>query len=277
MTGTPDAQGAGGHRSLGGFVMFARAARVVSSLVCVALPLVAQAPAAARFDSTWFAGMKWREIGPFRGGRVATVAGDPANALVFYAGVTGGGVWKTTDAGLTWKPVTDGQISSGSIGALAVAEADPNVVYVGSGESTLRGNVSPGDGMYRSTDAGKTWAKIGLADAGQIARIAVHPKDADLVYVAVIGHVFAPNPTRGVYRSKDGGKTWQKILSKNDSTGAIDLWLDPQNPRIVYAALWQAQRTPWSFSSGGAGSGLYKSTDGGDSWTELTRNKGLPH
>ncbi|HXI32884.1 MAG TPA: glycosyl hydrolase [Gemmatimonadales bacterium] len=263
--------------------MFARAARVVASLVLVAFPLVAQrrppAPAtapAASLDSTWFAGMKWREIGPFRGGRVAAVAGDPANQLVFYAGVTGGGVWKTTDAGLTWKPVTDGQITSGSIGAVTVADADPNVVYVGTGENTLRGNVSPGDGMYRSTDAGKTWTKIGLADAGQIARIAVHPKDADLVYVAVIGHVFAPNPTRGVYRSKDGGKTWQKILSKNDSTGAIDLVLDPQNPRIVYAALWQAQRTPWGFSSGGAGSGLYKSTDGGDNWTELTRNKGMP-
>jgi len=138
--------------------------------------------------------MKWREVGPFRGGRVAAVAGDPANQLVFYAGVTGGGVWKTTDAGLTWKPLTDGQISSGSIGAVAVADADPNVVYVGTGENTLRGNVSPGDGMYRSTDAGKTWSKIGLADAGQIARIAVHPKDADLVYVAVIGTCSPPTP-----------------------------------------------------------------------------------
>jgi len=243
-------------------------------LLFAVAPLAAQAP--VKIDTTWYQALRWREIGPFRGGRVDAVAGVPDQPLVYYMGATGGGVWKTTDGGLTWAPVSDQHFTSGSIGAIAVAESDPNVVYVGSGEETVRGNVSPGDGMYRSTDAGKTWAKSGLADAGQIARIAVHPKDADLVYVAVLGHAFGPNLTRGVFRSKDGGKTWQKVLSRNDSTGAVDVVLDPTNPRIVYAALWQEQRTPWSFSSGGAGSGLFKSVDGGDTWTELTKKKGMP-
>jgi photosystem II stability/assembly factor-like uncharacterized protein len=164
----------------------------------------------------------------------------------------------------------------GSIGAIAVAPSDPNVVYVGTGESTLRGNLSPGDGMYRSTDAGKTWSRIGLADGGQTARIMVDPRDPDRAYVAVLGHAFGPNATRGVFRTTDGGKTWQKILFKSDSAGAVEVVLDPTNPRILYAALWQVQRTPWSFTSGGQWSGLYKSTDGGDSWTDLTRKKGMP-
>jgi photosystem II stability/assembly factor-like uncharacterized protein len=235
---------------------------------------LAQAP--ARFDSTIYAGLRWREIGPFRGGRVAAVAGDPVHPLVFYMGATGGGVWKTANAGLSWEPIADSALGAGSVGAIAVAPSDPNVIYVGTGESTLRGNVSPGDGMYRSTDAGRTWSRIGLADGGQTSRIMVDPRDPDRVYVAVLGHVFGPNATRGVFRSTDGGKTWQKILFKSDSAGAVDLVLDPSNPRVLYAALWQAQRTPWSFTSGGRWSGLFKSTDGGDTWTELTRNKGLP-
>ena len=235
----------------------------------------ATAPTAA-VDTLWLRGLTWRQIGPFRGGRVDAVVGDPKQPLVFYFGATGGGVWKTTDGGLSWRPLGDGQLSAGSIGAVAVADADPNVVYVGTGEQTLRGNVSPGDGMFRSTDGGKTWTRAGLRDAGQIARIVVHPGNADVVYAAAFGHAFGPNPMRGVYRSADGGKTWNKVLSRNDSTGAIDLVMDPTNPRILYAALWQAQRSPWDFSSGGKGSGLFKSTDGGDTWSELTRNKGMP-
>jgi len=235
---------------------------------------LAQVP--TRFDTTLYSGLRWREIGPFRGGRVAAVAGDPVHPLVFYMGATGGGVWKTANAGLTWEPIADSALGAGSIGAIAVAPSDPNVIYVGTGESTLRGNVSPGDGMYRSTDAGKTWSRIGLTDGGQTARIMVDPRDPDRVYVAVLGHVFGPNAARGVFRTSDGGKTWQKVLFRSDSAGAVDLVLDPSNPRVLYAALWQAQRTPWSFTSGGRWSGLFKSTDGGDTWTELTRNKGLP-
>ncbi|HEX4633934.1 MAG TPA: glycosyl hydrolase, partial [Gemmatimonadales bacterium] len=250
--------------------------RVVVILLTLSLfPTLAHAQTSA-VDTARYAGLRWREIGPFRGGRVDAVAGVVGQPLVYYMGVTGGGIWKTVDGGHTWEPVSDKALTAGSVGALAVAESDPNVIYAGTGEETVRGNVSPGDGMYKSTDAGKTWSRIGLADAGQTGRIAVHPKNADLVYVAVMGHAFGPNPTRGLYRSADGGKTWQKVLSRNDSTGAVDVVLDPTNPRIIYASLWQEQRTPWDFSSGGAGSGLFKSTDGGDTWTELTRKKGLP-
>ena len=191
--------------------------RLVLAL-CLGAPAVTGAQVSTRIDSSWFTGLRWREIGPFRGGRVDAVVGDPRQPLVFYFGATGGGVWKTTDGGLSWRPLGDGQLSAGSIGAVAVAEADPNVVYVGTGEQTLRGNVSPGDGLFRSTDGGKTWARAGLRDAGQIARIVVHPGNADLVYAAAFGHVFGPNPMRGVYRSADGGKTWQRVLARNDST-----------------------------------------------------------
>ena len=248
---------------------------VVILLTLFLFPCLAVAQTAA-VDTARYAGLKWREIGPFRGGRVDAVAGVAGQPLVYYMGATGGGIWKTIDGGNTWDPVSDKDLTAGSVGALAVAESDPNVIYAGTGEETVRGNVSPGDGMYKSTDAGKTWTRAGLADAGQIGRIAVHPRNADLVYVAALGHAFGPNPMRGLYRSGDGGKTWQKILSRNDSTGAVDVVLDPTNPRIIYASLWQEQRTPWDFSSGGAGSGLFKSTDGGDTWTELTRKKGMP-
>src|SRR3989449_6951645 len=253
----------------------------LTALCFFAVGAAAQKPAPAplppaRLDSSFFTGLTWRQIGPFRGGRVDAVVGDPKQPLVFYFGATGGGVWKTTDGGLSWRPLGDGQLSAGSIGAVAVSDADPNVVYAGTGEQTLRGNVSPGDGMFRSTDGGKTWTRAGLRDAGQIAKIVVHPGNADVVYAWAFGHVFGPKPMRGVYRSADGGKTWNKVLSRNDSTGAVDLAMDPTNPRILYAALWQAQRSPWDFSSGGKGSGIFKSTDGGDTWTELTRNKGMP-
>ena len=227
-------------------------------------------------DTTLYNALEWREIGPFRGGRSTAVAGHAGQPYTFYFGATGGGVWKTTDGGLTWQPVSDKAFHSGSIGAIEVAPSDANVVYVGTGESPIRGNVSPGDGVYRSTDAGKTWTHVGLRDAGQIGAIRVHPADADLVYVAVLGHAFGPNADRGVFRSKDGGKTWDKILFRSDSAGAIDLAMDPVNPRILYAAFWQARRGPWYLSSGGSGSGLFKSTDGGDTWKEITRNEGLP-
>jgi photosystem II stability/assembly factor-like uncharacterized protein len=236
-----------------------------------------RAPApSARIDTALYAALEWREIGPFRGGRVTAVAGHDDEPYVFYFGATGGGVWKTTDGGASWIPVTDSALGAGSIGAIAVAHSDANVVYVGTGESPLRGDLSPGDGMYKSTDAGKTWRHIGLRDAGQIADIEVHPRDENLVYAAVLGHAFGPNATRGVFRSRDGGRTWDKILFRSDSAGAIDLAMDPVNPRILYAAFWQVRRGPSFMTSGGVGSGLFKTTDGGETWTELTRNAGLP-
>jgi len=246
------------------------------ALFTLIVPVSLSAQAAAKYDTSLFRALVWRPVGPFRGGRVTAVAGVVDQPLVYYMGATGGGVWKTTDGGLTWQATSDKDFTAGSIGAIAVAPSDPNVVYVGTGESPIRGNLSPGDGMYRSTDAGKTWIKIGLADAGQVAHIAVHPRNADLVYVAVVGHAFGPNATRGVFRSKDGGKTWEKILFKNDSTGAIDLAMDPTNARILYAGFWQAVRRPWELVSGGPGSGIWKSTDGGDTWKDITLSRGLP-
>jgi photosystem II stability/assembly factor-like uncharacterized protein len=258
----------------------------LAALTALATPALAQRrparapqPAAAAtpaFDSTFFRAHQWRSIGPFRGGRVTAVSGVAGQPNVFYFGATGGGVWKTTDAGLTWAPIADSALGAGSIGAIEVAESDPNVVFVGTGESPIRGNVSPGDGVYRSTDAGRTWAHVGLRSAGQIGAIRVHPHNPDLVYVAVLGHAFGPNPDRGVYRSSDGGRTWQRILFRSDSAGAVDLAMDPVNPRILYATMWQAVRRPWELVSGGPHSGLWKSTDGGDTWADITRNPGLP-
>ncbi|MBI3586549.1 MAG: glycosyl hydrolase [Ignavibacteriales bacterium] len=230
-----------------------------------------------KYDTTLYNKMQWREIGPFRGGRSVAVAGHPNQLYTFYfGGAGGGGVWKTEDGGSTWLNVSDGYFKNGSVGAIAVAESDPHVIYVGMGEACIRGNVAPGDGVYKSEDGGKTWKHIGLAETQTIGRVRVHPNNPDVVYVAAMGHVFGKNPERGVYRSKDGGKTWQKILFKDDKTGAIDLSFDPLNPRIVYAALWEAFRNPWSMSSGGPGSGLWKSTDGGDTWTDISSNKGMP-
>jgi len=229
-----------------------------------------------KYDKSLYKAMKWRCIGPYRGGRVTAVAGIPSQAYTYFFGATGGGVWKTEDGGLSWAPVSDGFFKTGSVGAIAVSEVDPNVVYVGMGESPIRGNVSHGDGMYKSVDAGKTWKHIGLADTSQISRVRIHPRNPELVYIAAMGHVYGPNKERGVFRTKDGGKTWEKILYRNEKTGAIDLILDPSNPRVMYAAFWEFFRTPYSLSSGGPGSGLFKSIDSGDTWTEISHNKGLP-
>jgi photosystem II stability/assembly factor-like uncharacterized protein/uncharacterized protein (DUF2164 family) len=218
--------------------------------------------------------MKWRLVGPFRGGRVEAVAGVPGNSQVFYMGAVAGGVWKTTNAGKSWTPVSD-KAHLENIGAIAVAPSDANVIYAGTGEPGLRSDITYGNGMWKSTDAGKTWTHIGLEDTRHIAKVLVDPRDPNLVLVAAIGHAFGPNAERGVFRSSDGGKNWQKVLYKDDKTGAVDLVFDPHNPRIVYAALYQELRTPWSFSSGGPGSGIYKSIDEGATWTELKGN-GLP-
>src|SRR6185437_5172079 len=191
-------------------------------------------------------------------------------------GATGGGLWKTTDGGLTWRPVTDGQLTSSSVGAVAVAPSNPDVVYIGMGETELRGNIMQGDGVYKSTDDGRTWTHIGLENTQAIARIRIHPTNPDIVYVAALGHPYGKNPERGVFRSKDGGKSWEKVLYKSDKAGAIDLTLDPHDPNILYASIWEVNRTPWGLTSGGADSGLYKSTDGGDHWTDITRNPGMP-
>ncbi|HML18139.1 MAG TPA: hypothetical protein VK419_14015, partial [Bryobacteraceae bacterium] len=231
---------------------------------------------AEHYDPAIFAGLEWRSIGPDRGGRSITSAGSSSRPNEYYFGAVGGGLWKTTDGGTSWRPVTDGQIKSSSVGAVAVAESNPDVVYIGMGETELRGNIMQGDGVYKSTDAGKTWKHMGLADTQAIARIRVDPNDAGIVYVAALGHPYGPNQERGVFRSKDGGQTWQKILYKSDRAGAVDLALDPHNSRVMYAAIWDVYRTSWTLSDGGPLSGFYKSIDGGDHWTEITRNPGLP-
>ncbi|MCL6596301.1 MAG: glycosyl hydrolase [Firmicutes bacterium] len=223
-----------------------------------------------------YGGLRWRNIGPHRGGRVVAVAGHPTERATFYMGSTGGGVWRTANAGVTWENLTDGQLGSASVGALAVAPSDPSVLYVGMGESCIRGNVSFGDGVYRSLDGGRTWRHMGLRASEHIARIRVHPADPGRVYVAVLGHAFGPHPERGVYRSTDGGERFERVLFRDEDTGAIDLSLDPRSPSVLYAALWQARRTPWSMTSGGPGSGLFRSLDGGSTWEELTRRPGLP-
>ncbi len=250
--------------------------RIMLGLAIVAPLVIPDGARAQGYDESLFSALEWRSIGPFRGGRSVAVAGVPSQPYVYYMGATGGGVWKTVDGGMTWLPVADEYLGAGSIGGIAVAPSDPNVVYVGTGETCIRGNTSPGDGMYKSTDAGKTWTHIGLRDGGQIGEVRVHPTNSDIVYAAVLGHAFGPNETRGVYRSKDGGVTWERILYRDENAGAIDIVLDPNNPRIIYAALWQARRTGWGMESGGPGSGLFKSTDAGDSWTEISRNSGLP-
>ena len=244
------------------------------TLFVLAVAAITLQPTAAQEPPDLAGALRWRNIGPFRGGRVTAVAGIASQPLVYYMGATGGGVWKTDDAGLTWSNVSDGFFHTGSVGAVAVSQSNPNVVYVGMGEGCLRGNLSSGDGVYKSTDAGKTWTHVGLGDSSQIGRLQVHPTNPDIVYAAAIGHPYGPNSERGVFRSKDGGRTWQKVLYVNEKTGAADIAMDAINAQVLYATTWQVLRTPWDIYSTGPGGGLYKSTDGGDTWTRLTA--GLP-
>ena len=229
----------------------------------------------ATYDEALYSALEYRSIGPYRGGRSAAVTGVPGAPLLYYFGATGGGVWKTQDGGQSWSNISDGYFG-GSIGAVAVSEWDPNVIYVGGGEKTVRGNVSHGYGMWKSTDAGKTWTHIGLKSSYHISRIRIHPKNPDVVYAAVMGNLFKDTEERGVYRSTDGGVNWEQVLFVSPAAGAVDLIMDPTNPRIMYASTWNIRRTPYSLSSGGEESGLWKSTDGGDTWDEITRNEGLP-
>ena len=220
--------------------------------------------------------LDWRCIGPHRGGRVVAVAGDPTDLMTFYFGACAGGVWKTTDGGQFWRNISDGYFQTSAVGALSVSTADPNVIYAGMGETSIRGNVSHGDGVYKSVDAGLTWHHLGLSDTRHIGKIQIHPGNPDLVYVAALGHAFGPNSERGVYRSRDGGDSWEKVLYKSDRAGSHDVSMDLNNPRILFAAIWQAQRYPHRLESGGPECGLWRSRDGGDSWEEISRKPGLP-
>ncbi|MEJ7767373.1 MAG: hypothetical protein WKF89_06145 [Chitinophagaceae bacterium] len=226
--------------------------------------------------SSFMKAMQYRLIGPHRGGRSVTSAGHPTSNMEFYMGTTGGGVWKTTDAGRSWKNISDGFFKTGSVGAIAVSASNPEIVYVGMGEHTLRGNLEHGDGVYKSVDGGKTWTFLGLKDTYHIGSVIIHPTNPDIVYVAAIGHAFGPNEERGVFRTKDGGKTWKKILYKNPDAGAIDLSIDPAHPDLLYASTFEFRRFEWGVRSSGPGAGIYKTTDGGDNWKELTTNPGLP-
>ena len=252
------------------------AKRTVSCLLVTSI-LSLQQPVLANevVDPAVMSAVEWRLIGPWRGGRVTAVTGVPGKPMLYYMGATGGGVWKTENAGATWENISDEFFEVGTIGAIAVAESDHNVIYVGTGESPIRGvTTSHGNGMYKSTDAGKTWTHVGLEKSGQISRVEVHPRNADVAYVAVQGDIWGPSSERGIYRTTDGGKTWEQVLKVNDKTGASDLSMDPTNPRILYAAMWHHGRKPWFIESGGDGGGIYKTTDAGDTWTKL--EGGLP-
>src|SRR6201988_1430510 len=256
--------------------------RHFAKVSCVALTVLAIAaaiensPAGAQaYDQKFFQEMRWRCIGPFRGGRSVAVTGVLGQANVFYMAAVNGGLWKSTDAGETWNPIFDDAGESGSVGAIAVAPSNPNVIYVGSGEGLQRPDLSVGDGMYKSIDGGKTWEHLGLNSVQQIAGLAIDPKDENRVFVAALGHPYGPNPERGVYRTLYGGKTWQKVLYKDENTGAIQVAIDPQNSNIIFADLWAGRQGPWENGSwNGPQSGLYKSTDGGNTWKQITN--GLP-
>src|SRR3954470_15852015 len=237
-------------------------------------PVVASTAPAV--DTTILNRYRWRSIGPERGGRSIAISGVRGRPNEGYFGATGGGLWKTTDGGENWAPVTDGQITSASVGAVAVSETNQDIVWIGMGETCIRGNIMPGDGVYKSADAGKTWTHMGFKNVDAIAKIRIHPKNPDIVFVAAFGKYGGPSEERGIFKTTDGGKTWRKVLYKDDKTGGVDISIDPNNPDIMYAAMWEAYRKEWEMSSGGPGSGLYKSTDGGEHWTEITRNPGLP-
>ncbi len=232
-------------------------------------------PVTPQYPEELYSSLEYRLIGPFRGGRSAAVTGVPGEPNLFYFGATGGGVWKTLDGGRTWSNISDGYFG-GSIGAVEVAKSDPNVIYVGGGEKTLRGNVSSGYGIWKTEDAGKTWTSAGLKNSRHVPRIRIHPTDHNTVYAAVLGNIYKPTQDRGIYKSTDGGKSWQKKLFVNDQSGAVDLTFDPNNPRIMYASTWRAQRTPYNLSSGGEGSALWKSTNSGETWNEISKNEGFP-
>ena len=227
-------------------------------------------------DASFLSALEWRFVGPYRGGRVLAVAGNPDDPLVYYFGAAHGGVWKTTDAGRNWRNVSDGFFKFPAVGGLDVAISDPKVIYAGTGEGLQRQFISPGDGVYKSTDGGETWTNVGLQKTRHIARLRIHPADPDIVYVAAMGDMFGPNPERGVYRTTDGGETWERILYRGESAGAVDLCIDPTNPKVVIAALNHHVTYPWDEESGGPSTGLFKSTDGGDTWTDITRNPGMP-
>ena len=251
-----------------------KALRTLRSLSFLVFLLASTVVTAQQPDSSLYKGMKWRLIGPFRGGRVLAVAGVPSQPDTYYFGGVSGGVWKTVDSGQNWMPMSDKE-SFSSVGSIAVAESDPNVIYVGSGEACIRGNITHGDGVWKSTDGGKTWKNMGLKDTQSIGRVIVDPRNPNIVLVAALGHAYGSNTERGLFRSTDGGQNWEKVLYKDDKTGAIDVEFDPHNSSIVFAALWEVIRKPWTLSSGGPGSGLYKSTDGGKTWKRLEGN-GLP-
>lgn len=235
----------------------------------------AESVIAQEFDTSLYENLEYRLIGPFRGGRSAAVTGVPGEPYLYYFGATGGGVWRTEDGGDTWENITDGYFG-GSIGSVEVAPSDHNVIYVGGGEQTVRGNVSSGDGIWKSIDAGKTWQRAGLEKSRHVPRIRVHPDNADIAYAAVLGDIYKPTEDRGVYKTVDGGKTWKKVLFANEDAGAVDLVIDPSNPRVLYASTWNMRRTPYSLSSGGPGSALWKSTDNGETWSEISANSGFP-
>jgi photosystem II stability/assembly factor-like uncharacterized protein len=241
-------------------------------------PVVAQTASAdpSALDPAVLKAFEWRSIGPLRGGRSIAVSGVKGRPREAYFGAVGGGLWKTTDGGSTWAPVTDGQIHSSSVGAVAVSESNPDIVFIGTGESCIRGNIMPGDGVYKSTDAGKTWTHVGFSNSDAISKIRIHPTNPDIVFVADFGRYSTESDERGVFKSVDGGKTWKKVLFRNGKTGAVDVQIDRHNPNVMFAALWEAYRVEYQMSSGGPGSGLFKSTDGGETWTEITRNPGLP-
>ncbi|MDT7807373.1 MAG: hypothetical protein QOJ70_1186, partial [Acidobacteriota bacterium] len=234
-----------------------------------------RASAQGQHEAGVYSGLRWRLLGPFRGGRVNGVSGVRAEPETFYFGSVGGGVWKTSNSGRTWTPIFDSQTVA-SIGAIAVAPSNPQVVYVGTGEADMRSQISYGNGVYKSSDAGQTWKHLGLEGTRQISRVIVDPRNPDVVFVAALGHAYGANPERGVYRTRDGGRTWRKVLFKNDEVGAADLAFDPMDSKVVYASLWNTRRPPWSIypPSYGPGSGVFKSTDGGDTWRQLTT--GLP-